>query len=441
MGPSFQGKFSRSLPDRQDTLSALTNARDIITQPTDHFVIDTWPRRISDSLGNVNSEKVPTELAYNYDDNGHQAVWGFQIPDEMPRLQWLKLDLDPSQKSKLTDTKVCAYQDGRRMERPHHATPESVVTDYLQALIEHTWSEMKRRVGTAFDSMKFSYVITVPAVWSEKAKLQTRVCAEKAGINSDIQMISEPEAAAIHTLDASHPHNLRDGDTIVICDAGGGTVDLITFTILQLEPTLRLEEAAPGNGGLCGSTFLHRRFENFIRKRLSKCDGWEEDTLSQAMVRFDAVAKMFGGDPKDGISIPVPGIPDSKELGVRRGFLHLTGEVMIELFTPLMQDIRELILEQIRISKKSIAAVFLVGGFGQNAYLRKFLRACLSDEIELICPVHGWTAVVRGGLTKGLASWCSSAPQVSIESRVARKHYGHIKNTRFIPSVHDESKK
>ena len=440
MGAGFKRTCPHSLPDTQSTLPVLTNAQNAY-QPTSQFIIDEWPRSISDNLGKVNSEKVPTELAYNYDDNERKIVWGFQIPDEMPRLQWLKLDLDPSQKSKLVDTKICAYQDGRRMERPHHATAESVVTDYLRALMEHTMREMKRRVGTAFDSMKFSYIITVPAVWSDRAKLQTRICAENAGIGPDIQMVSEPEAAAIHTLNASHPHNLRVGDTIVICDAGGGTVDLITFTILQLEPSLRLEEAAPGNGAMCGSTFLYRRFENYLRKRLSNCGGWEEDTLTQATIRFDAVAKMFGGNPQDGVNIPVPGIPDNKELGVRRGFLHLTGKVMIELFMPLLHDIRDLLLEQIRVSRKSVSAVFLVGGFGQNAYLCRYLRACISEDIELICPVHGWTAVSRGGLAKGLATYCPSAPRVSIESRVARKHYGHQMVVKFNPLIHDDTKK
>lgn len=43
------------------------------------------------------------------------------------------------------------------------------------------------------------------------------------------------------------------GDTIVVCDAGGETVGLITFTIVQLQPSFCLKEAAPGNGALCGA--------------------------------------------------------------------------------------------------------------------------------------------------------------------------------------------
>lgn len=78
-------------------------------------------------------------------------------------------------------------------------------------------------------------------------------------------MIKEPEAAAMYTL-----HTLQDraltvrhsnpkltgtlsyfkqvGDAFVICDAGGGTVDLISYEITQLKPTLELKELVPGKG-------------------------------------------------------------------------------------------------------------------------------------------------------------------------------------------------
>jgi uncharacterized protein YxjI len=38
------------------------------------------------------------------------------------------------------------------------------------------------------------------------------------------------------------------GDAFVICDAGGGTVDLISYEITQLKPSLELKELVPGKG-------------------------------------------------------------------------------------------------------------------------------------------------------------------------------------------------
>ena len=41
---------------------------------------------------------------------------------------------------------------------------------------------------------------------------------------------------------------LKIGDAFVLCDAGGGTVDLISYEITKLDPTLELRELVPGTG-------------------------------------------------------------------------------------------------------------------------------------------------------------------------------------------------
>lgn len=72
------------------------------------------------------------------------------------------------------------------------------------------------------------------------------------------------------------------GDAFVLCDAGGGTVDLISYEISRLDP-LELRELVPGTGrtmlpmrvflpeltrfigGLAGSLMVNRRFEEAIK--------------------------------------------------------------------------------------------------------------------------------------------------------------------------------
>lgn len=392
----------------------------------------------------MTSEKVTSEMAFTYESSTPKVVWGFQIPDSMPRLQWMKLGLEPEQKTGLATAISAKHRDARRMELPHHATAESVVTDYLRALVDHVLKTLRNQVGVALDSMEITYVITVPAIWSDQAKARTLTCAEKAGLgeSSKVHIVSEPEAAAIHTLKATNPHRLNVDDTIVICDAGGGTVDLITFTIVQLTPCLRLRESAPGTGKLCGSTFLNRSFEEFVRKRLGSCGGWDSDTMEQAMHRFELVTKRrFAGEPSDAFSFPVPGIPDSHELKVRRGCLQVTGDEMRGIFLPVLQEIFNLVEKQILASKKSVNSVFLVGGFGQSPFLRRYLRETVPSGIEVLTPVDGWTAVVRGALTKTLSTTLPAAPQVNVVSRVARKHYGIIESVKFTKSTHDSKRK
>lgn len=63
---------------------------------------------------------------------------------------------------------------------------------------------------------------------------------------------------------------------------------MISYTIEQLEPTLQVKEAAPGSGALCGSTYLNRRFKEFLVSKLGQEEGFEgEETINDAMKKFD----------------------------------------------------------------------------------------------------------------------------------------------------------
>lgn len=412
-------------------------------QPDTHYLINQWPQTSSGSLDGMTSEKVPSDIAYKYEQSRSICLWGFQIPDIMPRMQWLKLGFCPIQRLAVCSRLSFIYSDCRRIPNPYHASLEDVVTDYLRSLHEHTVNLLKSKIGSAFGGMVLEYVITVPVMWPENAKAKTLSCAEKAGLGeaSKMRIISEPEAAAIHALRASNPHGLEIGDTIVICDAGGGTGDLITFTILELEPNLRLKEEAPGIGKLCGSTFLNRLFEEFLEQRLFSVPGWGRDTLDEALHRFETVAKRtFGSDINDYFMFPVPGLADNHQIGVHRGRLRVTGQEMKDLFFPILQEVYELVIGQIQASKNRVKYVFLVGGFGQNPYLRRYLRESISG-VRILAPVDGWTAVVRGALSKALAESCYLTSNISVDFRMARKHHGLTSTVTFIPGFHDEMKK
>lgn len=74
-----------------------------------------------------------------------------------------------------------------------------------------------------------------------------------------------------------------------MCDAGGGTVDLISYEVTQFEPKLSIKEASPGTGGMCGSTFLNRRFAEFLTKKVGNEEGWDAELLAEATEKFDTV--------------------------------------------------------------------------------------------------------------------------------------------------------
>lgn len=186
----------------------------------------------------MTTEKVPSEIAYG--EQVDQPRWGLQIRGEEEHLQCIKLMLDERQALpnyvSQSDLKAQLLRKGKNAQ--------SVVADYLSQLWKHAKTVLERR-WPFMSTTKLEIILTVPAVWSDAAKDATLVAAKRAGMGNNITLISEPEAAAVYTLKSMQPSQLRSSNNYVICDAGGGTVDLIAFEVKQVAP-LRVEESAEG---------------------------------------------------------------------------------------------------------------------------------------------------------------------------------------------------
>ncbi|KAG9583657.1 actin-like ATPase domain-containing protein, partial [Aureobasidium melanogenum] len=241
-------------------------------------VIRNWP-----GSNNITSEKVPTELTYEPASTGagvkrtaagepsllNDPRWGFQIKlNELP-LNYIKLLLDRHQR-------LPSY-----VSRQHLAglplrcdkSAEQAVADYLAALFSHAKTRLERRFPLMVATTQIDIMITVTAVWSDAAKDVTMRAAEKAGMDKNLFIVSEPEAAAIYAMKSIDVQQKLcvAGDNFILCDAGGGTVDLASFEVASVSP-LRLEESAPGFGALCGSMFLNLKFQDLVRRRMGADD-------------------------------------------------------------------------------------------------------------------------------------------------------------------------
>ena len=157
-------------------------------------VINDW-RTLYGAVGN--QDKVPSLITYNA--NGKVANWGYMV-DEVKEdpFQWIKIMLDPSHKY-YSNTQQ-RKQVSARLEKLGK-TPEDVVADYLKCVWDYTIAHLKRKKGDDFQSVyTLKVVLTVPAVWSALAKDKTLRAAKKAGIQADIKLVTEPEAAALALL-------------------------------------------------------------------------------------------------------------------------------------------------------------------------------------------------------------------------------------------------
>ncbi|ERF70437.1 hypothetical protein EPUS_04715 [Endocarpon pusillum Z07020] len=233
-------------------------------------------------------------------------------------------------------------------------------------------------------------------------------------MGSDVRLVLEPETAIVHAVD-QELGKPDVGDVVVVCDAGGGTVDLTSYIMDQVSPTCEISEAAPGAGNACGTAL--ESFERVVKRKFNGSD-----------------------DPR---VIQVPGILDAKDAGIVRGRLLMPGGQIRTDFEPIISTITSLVQVQIDISKRKgqVKIVYLVGGFGENAWLRQSLKRVVPEGTQVISPTDAWTAVLRGALIIGLAEASSLSTKVRVVSRAARKAYGCLIGTRFRARVHQHSRK
>lgn len=92
----------------------------------------------------------------------------------------------------------------------------------------------------------------------------------------------------MYTLKALSQRALQRGRKFVVCDAGGGTVDLISYEVMRVDK-LEVREVTEGTGGKCGSSMLNMRF----RRHLKQTHGeryWTDDRLVLALNEFESVS-------------------------------------------------------------------------------------------------------------------------------------------------------
>ncbi|KAH7160459.1 hypothetical protein B0J13DRAFT_644084, partial [Dactylonectria estremocensis] len=269
-----------------------------------------------------NQEKVPSAISYQ---NGQVANWGYQVGRKEESFRWIKILLEPEPKYANTTQQV---RDSNKLLSKLNITAEEVVRDYLRELWIYTKEDIRKRVMD--DNWENTYtihvVLTVPAMWSHTAKDKTLKAARDANLPRNIKLVTEPEAAALATLhDKANENALSAGDTFVVCDAGGGTVDLISYKVNKLNP-LQIEECAISDGGLCGSIFLDTAFEKHICTLVGESKYAKikpRHKLRMIEVFEVGVKRCFTMDSNKGYVVELEGIDDNVDEGIFDGCISL----------------------------------------------------------------------------------------------------------------------
>ncbi|CAJ2504004.1 Uu.00g113980.m01.CDS01 [Anthostomella pinea] len=413
-------------------------------EPQDPEVIRDWD---TDRSNTHEAQKVPSKIYYDVltDD----IYWGYEIPDDVEPFEWFKLLLLEQEDLQAHLRDSFHLRAARRKLKDSGKTAVEIVGDYLGKLWSHVLMKIMKTEGAIIDAVPFHVVLTVPAIWKDYTRDRMRLAAKRAGIMKNraagptvVSFISEPEAAAFAT---THEHrrrgNLKAGDTFVVVDAGGGTVDVISYKIEVPKP-LVVTECVEGDGDLCGASFVDEKFEARMIREIS-LPTWKSLSRPQITAIMkenweDRIKRKFDGSTKSWtIQLPSP---------LTQRDPTLTAHDIEQLFSAVLPKIRKLVKDQLReiLTKtaKHPKFIILVGGFGRSAYLYKCLKEWLGDRpTELLESKDAWSAICRGATLSGAMSQGLVKQTVQVRSRIARASYGWCYATNFIEGVHDKRDK
>lgn len=171
-------------------------------------LINNWP---NPRAQNAAYDKVPSSISYL---DGEPDKWGYTVERDDESLKWFKVLLEPNH---IYAETVEPVKNSNTLLGEIGKTPQEVAADYLRQIWDYTKEEIRKYQGQDFAvTYALRVILTVPAVWSHAAKENSRQAALAAGMPEDIELVTEPEAAALATLkdretEAAALARLKDG--------------------------------------------------------------------------------------------------------------------------------------------------------------------------------------------------------------------------------------
>ncbi|KAF7290577.1 hypothetical protein MIND_01297800 [Mycena indigotica] len=389
--------------------------------------VQQWPKQ------SIPDSKVPTLIFY--DKNGIAQAFGAAVEDEgvmkeavlagWLRVEWFKLHLRPAS-LKFID--------------PFHTLPplpanvsiKQLYTDFLRFVGDQvkvnflaSYSKSESFWNKLLESM--DVVLSIPNGWEGPQQEQMRRAAIGAGLvdahGADrVKFVSEAEASVLYAIETGRITDwLTPSAHIVICDCGGGTVDITRYCVKSNYPCLQLEESALPRCYMAGSLVVTDYAREYLSV-LSRGTDWEEKTEAFEMVvsNFDKLAKVKFSQENENSYVRLGGFETCAEKDIERGQLKLSGDKMALFFQPCIEHIQNGIKSACFDSdgKLVTAQVILVGGFAGSPYLFSQLNQFAKEiGVEITRP-DGPTAkaVVNGSI-----SWFLDS---TVRARLAKWHYG-----------------
>jgi hypothetical protein len=334
-------------------------------------------------------------------------------------------------KSWLCHSKVDRHQPILPWNAPAEVAKVSPVTASKRYL-EHLRSAWEQAFPDAPLASQ-QVVLTVPASFDAAARELTREAALAAGLPQSLVLLEEPQAAVYAWLTSMGDRwrrALKVGDTLLVCDVGGGTTDLTLVGVAEERGELMLRRIAVGDHLLVGGDNMDLALAHFVAGKFAekgtKLDPWQSVSLWHACRAAKETLLPEEGPKKHPVSVLGRGsklIGGTVTVDVER---QAAADLLLEGFFPLAP----LSAKPARRRQSGFQEIGLP--FESDTAVTRHLAAFLSahgDNGTAVQPTH---VLFNGGVFKALpfrnrlmevlGSWAPDRPAKILEGEQDLDH-------------------
>lgn len=150
-------------------------------------------------------------------------------------------------------------------------SPVEASAKYLMHLRD-AWNATMAKGNPATELEEQEVILTVPASFDEVARTLTVEAARQAGF-LHVTLVEEPQAA-FYSWISQHEHDwktqFKAGDTILVCDVGGGTTDFSLIDIQQENGEMSFQRMAVGDHLLLGGDNIDAALAYYLEQKLQQ---------------------------------------------------------------------------------------------------------------------------------------------------------------------------
>ncbi|XP_069130730.1 heat shock 70 kDa protein 12A-like [Argopecten irradians] len=289
---------------------------------------------------------------------------------------------------------------------------------FLKDQLYDTICTRKEIVRGELNEGDIQYVLTVPAVWDEKAKEFMQKAARNANIAEEhLMIITEPEAASLYCQHIDKDISLLN--TYLMVDLGG----VFDVTIIKKKSSEKQREVMEILPGTSGGNYVDHAFGQFLsdivgtRNLDTFKDHYMEDNIDICR-QFEGKKRCFAAGSKSnekmvyisvpraleslvkadrslkGMDIAIKRSPYAQQISYVRHKLHIPESTFSGFFQPTIDCIITL-TEKMFFGDNVIDAVVLVGGFAENTHVQTSFKEKFSRS-RVFIPEEGTLAVLKG---------------------------------------------